>query len=322
MGNRLGRRRQEPRIQAFDFGDDEPVLIIPHNFPQPTYTLQNKLDKLNLKLHFKPDLDQYVILLIQICNKTNIPIDVGRYVILSFLREREFIFEHDFGEGVCLGSVKKERIDEEEKNSGWVLSSNNIHLSKFEDYVMFDEKNDGYNIKFSPYTQNVRKKIKNHPVIKNIRKEVDKYIQVHDRLSFYGRQGTPQNINEYINAIIILATRINDVKLLEIHPKLKMMDTDEIVVNISTKRDIKFFNFIHMTVTNEKLFMDEKWKTNLSEDQFISYETFEKVIDLIMYIKSAIGICKSIKFIMKPKNQNYIKFNVSVCLKICYSTLS
>jgi len=316
MGNRLGRRN--PTIQAFDFGDEDgPILVIPQRHVIPEFEEK----KLNLKLTFKSDFAQDVIYLIWFCQQKNIPIDVGRYVIIPFWRKKVFFFDQDFGEPVCLKNIKKERIDEEE-NSGWVLSSNNIFLSEFDDYVMFNETNQGYNIEFPSTTDVIWEKIKNYPIIKSVHEEVKNYIKDHNHISYCYRPYVPRNPEEYINNIVMFSNQINIKKLHEKHPKLKMVDTDEIVTTISTKKNRIFFNLIHMTFTEQKLFMDKNWKTDLSEETFISYETFEKAVDMIMYIKESIGICKSIKFIIKPKNQSYIKFNVCVCLKICYSTSS
>jgi hypothetical protein len=153
---------------------------------------------------------------------------------------------------------------------------------------------------FDLNTDIIRNKIDNFDIIKTVKLEAQKYYNDYNKKIPYGM---PQNYEEYMNHIIHIANLI-DIDTVKKKVKVHIGDDGE-EFEISPQKHKNYFDFINMTYTEDKLFMDKKWvnadaKGRMNTHQVHPVEVYNESMKLIKNIKNAIGIFKKLKFNIKP----------------------
>lgn len=181
-----------------------------------------------------------------------------------------------------------------------------------------DYQNINNPVLFSAYTPDIRKKVEEFDIIKNVKSEVSNYITKHDNLSNtldkYKRpiRGIPRTPDSYVDKIIQYGNELNTKEVIMKHPKY-ITENGETVFNMSTKLDNRFFNFVNMTYAKDKLLLSKNWSTeSKKEHESLPYKTFEKAIELSDKIKKAIGIVKQLKLNFVPVMKDGINRNTFV----------
>ena len=172
---------------------------------------------------------------------------------------------------------------------------------------------------FTAYTPDVRKKIEKFKLIKNIKSEVSSYITKHGHLSnTFDKQGRPipgrpKTPDQYIDQIIQYGNEINIKEVSDRHKSMVDKDTGKEVFTMSTKLDVKFFNFVNMTLADDKLLLSNNWKTSKKlEHETLPYKVLKDAITLSKEIKGAIGIVKQLKLNMIPVIKEGLNINTFV----------